>query len=457
MGAERALVAAADADGRATLDADPADEGRLEVFAEGHVLQAVDPLSPPPSHDDPLLVVLEPGIPLPGRVVAAEDGRPIVGARVRMNWLRSEGDVAEATSGADGRFTLRVLGIPDDPAFFDVSALDRPFAFGLHSAAPPTSPIELRVDAGRIFDGVVRDRSGAPVPDARVRAVSPWTRRQPPESASLAHVTTDAAGRFRLRVPKPADAAFWWLVASARDGDFGLVELNSRFGSARTIQLVGFGALAGRVVAPDGSPIAGARVRAAYVADLHDWIRAEGRDASVSRDAGRSAPTSSDGSFRIDHILSLPVDLRIEFGGRLATVDARAHAIPGEVTVLEPVVLRETASSERVPVLRSGPPQVPLLLTVTREGRPYDGPLRVATRLDPLLARAVRDGPPLVVDVRWVSCVAGRATAPVPSALARYAVELRSAEAEPAFASGVAEPEPSDPTTVRGVFDLRVR
>ena len=66
------------------------------------------------------------------------------------------------------------------------------------------------------------------------------------------------------------------------------------------------------------------------------------------------------------------------------------------------------------------------------------------------------DGPALVPAVEWVSCVGGHASSHVPAALARYHVEVRSAEAEPASASGVAQPESADPTVVRGAFDLRV-
>ena len=55
----------------------------------------------------------------------------------------------------------------------------------------------------------------------------------------------------------------------------------------------------------------------------------------------------------------------------------------------------------------------------------------------------------------WMTCVVGQVSIPV-RILAPYAVEVRSAEAEPATASGVSEVDPADRNVTRVTLDLRV-
>lgn len=127
-----------------------------------------------------------------GIVVAADDGRPVVGATVRYRTMDRGliGTGSSATfypddivvAGEDGRF--RVPGMPDDGR----TAL-RADAPGFHHAVTiveawdmPPAGVRLRLFAGGRVRGIVRDRDGKAVAGAKVFVFPP---RDPPRKGTV--------------------------------------------------------------------------------------------------------------------------------------------------------------------------------------------------------------------------------------------------------------------------------
>jgi protocatechuate 3,4-dioxygenase beta subunit len=229
---EDSVVAFTGADGRFTLTGEivrrkpgePSDAGlptqpvlvaRADGFADfAHACFDL-PCGPYDAGD----LQLVPGATVEGRVVD-ERGWPVAGARVAADadsqhepqcpidvasWLHA------AVADDDGRFVLP--GLPAGSISLQLSAAGRaplelePFKV---SAGAVTDRGEILLAAGGLLAGTVVDPQGAPVPGARVTAVSVMlgARGQPNEieqvlaqlrdSGESAVVTSDAEGRFEL-------------------------------------------------------------------------------------------------------------------------------------------------------------------------------------------------------------------------------------------------------------------
>jgi hypothetical protein len=95
-----------------------------------------------------------------------------------------------------------------------------------------------------------------------------------------------------------------------------------------------------------------------------------------------------------------------------------------------------------------------LTLTVVRSGQLYDGPLLVRF----FLKGAPPDRGGSVVTAypqTWWTSVSGLISLPLPS-VATYTVEVRTAEEEPAHATGDTTIDASEPTVMRVTLDLRI-
>jgi protocatechuate 3,4-dioxygenase beta subunit len=116
--------------------------------------------------DEERLVRLDAGVELRGRVLSVS-GTPVEGADVRIRVPGVSGRV-EATSAADGRFTLRPLQ-PTSDGLLTVRAA----GFAVLGRQPVAAgdgarELELRLDPGSVIRGRVVDGSGAPVEGAPV-------------------------------------------------------------------------------------------------------------------------------------------------------------------------------------------------------------------------------------------------------------------------------------------------
>lgn len=217
---------------------------------------------------------------LTGTVVDDATGAPLPGARVRIiTWpARSSTDPEELTA-ADGTFTLREVQPPGpEVRQLLVQATDYAVARS-HLSYDTKAPTPHHVDAGTIrlmrgtlFAGRVVDQEGRGVPDAELLlpllAVSYGGYGGPQglleRTASLGR--TDADGSFQLEQPVAPDSNHQNLLFALAPRGVGwgtfAASKERREVPDLVIQLRPNGALRLLVEAPDGTPFAGAIVRA---------------------------------------------------------------------------------------------------------------------------------------------------------------------------------------------------
>lgn len=167
---------------------------------------------------DELLVLLPPARSVAGRVVAAEDGAPLVGASVSAE---SATWSALVTSDLDGRFEL--ADAPEGEAL--VLAVRHPTRVPV--VVGEAAAATIRLERGLAVAGRVVDWRGAPVADAEVFGVGAGSLGAPRVARA------DRDGRFELVGIAPderlallaaspthaSDAALRWIDPSAGDDD----------------------------------------------------------------------------------------------------------------------------------------------------------------------------------------------------------------------------------------------
>lgn len=194
-GKDHAHVRAVDADGTFAWPYDelPADPRTVFARCDGFVTSPSKDLRV----DDIASFVLEAGVRIAGRVVAARTGAPIVGATVHVAddaelELGDARDYGNAVTDAVGNWPLMDLP-PRRFVRFRVAAE----GFGVRTlrqrVAGPTA-LEVRLDPEGVVTGVVVDEQGRPCPGVGVIAVPDDDRNE-----VLADGTSSAAGEFELR------------------------------------------------------------------------------------------------------------------------------------------------------------------------------------------------------------------------------------------------------------------
>ncbi len=185
---------------------------------------------------------------LTGIVVSAADSAPVPRATVTVETWDGQ-FVAEATTGADGRFRIAF----EEPGTFVVSAAGPGFARSELQRVDldPDGPTEIRLEvtprempesrprlpeveagAGEIAGRVIDASSGRPLPGATVALLA---RR---DDERIATVTSGPGGEFRLRVPATTTYRL-----RADLGDFGrsetlIVEGSTERGLSLTLELI---------------------------------------------------------------------------------------------------------------------------------------------------------------------------------------------------------------------------
>ncbi len=542
VGTPRDVAMETDAEGRVELVADGTAWQQLAVWADGYVV-GWKSLEPPEGvRDGPITVVLEEGRALTGRVVAAEDGRPLEGATVRRVWeLEGRGVLATTpvTTAADGSFTVRVGSSPYGGASFHATAPDH--LLGLASwngFSFDSGPLVIRLERGRTIVGVVKDGAGGLVAGARVQALPTyWRATSATEGEPLTLAATDEQGRFQVRVPDAGSDMLWYVVARGPKGGWGSASVHGAGAGSPplVVELEELGDLEGRVVTAEGVGAPGVRVRPTYPSGLEDWR--VGQEAAPMGDSGATHPavstqvgstvTKADGRFRLGPLPPGDLELILSRDGQPLGRGVAARVTAGGTTVVGPIVLDAGEVSGtvlddagravrgavvhlsaqqpglRAPLARTArtddaggfrfvavPPKLEMSIYVTGAGfsfarlekvmaRPEPFEIRV-TPLGRLVLSVTRDGrqyegllgvswngtlPPrpdgkhqltfVSNEGSWVSCVAGEASMPLMPGFS-LTVYARSVEAEAAVASAPAQWDPHDETTCRVSLDLRV-
>lgn len=217
---------------------------------------------------EPLQFQMQPGARISGRVRDPK-GRPIAGAAVRAveagrehvssTWtgnlsagLRSEncgGSGEWVTTRKDGSFTLESL----PRGLWSVEAMAQGYVSAVQKRLPVIRPpgldkLEIVLSPVAVLTGVVLAPDGSPVAGAQVR------------EGSLPSVETGKDGTYRFVGLAPGES---WVSAWHKDYETGRLKAEIPPGESRLDLRLGDPCtrISGRVVSPDGKPVAGATIR----------------------------------------------------------------------------------------------------------------------------------------------------------------------------------------------------
>lgn len=274
---------------------------RLHVSAPGfaRVTKDVPPLLPG-STEEPRYIVLAKGRPGRGRVVDT-GSRPIPYATVQLRMPRTinetgwwdNHDFETATTDIRGEFEFQAVGV----GRYLIKASHPDHVPSTHTTVDVAATVgeahlgTLTLRPGLKLHGTVRDSKGEPVASANVAAA--WW--EPSIGEQGLQETTDANGRFEFRGlgTEPVD-----LLVTAESYPPQLEEdLQPGRDEPVSIELdAGSASLGGRVVDPNGNPVAAAPVDA-YCLDLAPsrLLYLDAREACI-----RSTTTNSGGRFEFD-------------------------------------------------------------------------------------------------------------------------------------------------------------
>lgn len=286
--------ATTNADGVATLTGIGSGSSPLVARAKGYAQTAMLlGTSGNPDIVERAALSLAPGAALAGRVID-EKGKPIAKARVVATSTSDAVPVVDplrdgVVSGADGSFSIAALSA--GTWRLTASAGDyaptttAPFALdGEHAR----TGIELRLSAGAVVRGTVKDPTGAPVPAAEVSVVVqgyvPWRERR--------EAFTDASGTFSIGglAPHAVDVVAWH-----DSGASAIVpaDLAASREQEVTLTLDVNGTITGTVVDKSGQPIGDAQVIA-----TPDWTGGTAERAAWSVRGVQETITDQGGAFR---------------------------------------------------------------------------------------------------------------------------------------------------------------
>jgi protocatechuate 3,4-dioxygenase beta subunit len=312
----------------AVLPAAAGDSGAAAAPADR---QGID-LVGPPTGVRGVVVDARTGQPLAGiEVVAVKDEPSIEPLVARFRGFFQEGmfvetraprrELGRTTSNADGSFEL--LGLAEGRVFLDGRSdgwFVRTPGTARLARGQIAAGIELRASPGGRVRGVVLGADGAPAKGASVSV-------RPGLNAFFGQITerqyrwleavTDDNGVFDL----PGVPAGTGYTVAASGEHIALEEVTGvdvRAGAVTEVTVRGHqGALvAGRVLDPQGQPVAGANVAMVYLDISRVLFSADGRAAPIATDA--------EGRFRIEHVAA----------GRVAVIAAATDLAPSGIEEL---------------------------------------------------------------------------------------------------------------------------
>lgn len=253
------LKAATDAAGQFRIDRLGKGSFDLQVRARGFLPTRVRQVAIPPGkgNADLGVISLQVGTAFEGRVVDPE-GNPVAGANVQaaptagLSPRDLPADGGEAVTGSDGAFSL--TGFREGEVL-SLRVTRRGFAARTISGieTPLPEPITVELTPAARISGTVLDESGDPVAGTRVVLTV--------ETRFVAAAEVDAEGRFEMVDLAPGrfrlSALASGYLPETRDG----IDLKEGSGVGGIDLVLRRGAVVeGRILAPDGSPVAGARV-----------------------------------------------------------------------------------------------------------------------------------------------------------------------------------------------------
>ena len=263
----------------------------------------------------------EPGS-IRGRVTAADTGKPLRRARVRVISDARDAFTRPVTANTNSRGEFEVTGLPEGSYFVTGSRAGftdvqygqrRPLERGLAvpvRAGQPTDRIDLALPGAGVLTGRITDELGEPYPGVRVDALGLRYRNGSRQPSVAGVATTDDLGHFRISGLQPGS---YYVVATStetwrneKQETLGYASTYYPGGPVDQAQLVALGPaeqrsdlfislqagrtarISGRVVRATGEPAAGAGVSIAY------------SYPGVIMSAGmRSVRAAADGSFQI--------------------------------------------------------------------------------------------------------------------------------------------------------------
>lgn len=237
-------------------------------------------------------------------VVVAEDGRPLVDTRVRIERSRERGRgtvVVSAITDAQGRFVVEGLG----PGTYRARVAGTLLEQELEAGATAVRLVHAR-RPWSLVHGTVVDPAGRPVASGRVHVSYPLPGRPRSRTGRSAPIL---GGRFRFGIYTPAERVDL-SVQDPRDARGAALDVAPRTWEGMPLadapfelELRAAGTVAGVVVDTEGAPVAGAVVLA------HQGAARGPR--SRMRSSG-SATTGSDGRFRLERLTPGVVVLRVQ-------------------------------------------------------------------------------------------------------------------------------------------------
>jgi protocatechuate 3,4-dioxygenase beta subunit len=289
--------------------------------------------------------VLEAAPLVEGRVVD-EQGRPIVGAHVRLAVPPDQGEwdtvdeyeefgaVSRDQTAEDGRFVLD----PPGPGPWVLSASHRDYLAAYQSeVAAPASGVELVLATGAVLEVEVRDEQGRPVANAECqlsvdgRWISEGEKRWTDEHGRAVYEVV-AEGRYALSASTSPQGPL--RVTSQK------LELRGRERRQVRLQLPAGWELQGTVLDAKGRPLEGATVRAVpdlVLQPMHTWSRKREQWPVLNHSrrlmdewygkAGRAVSTGPDGRFVLKHLLPQAYRLNVSKPGYTLDVEATGSAV----------------------------------------------------------------------------------------------------------------------------------
>ncbi|MBK9385278.1 MAG: carboxypeptidase regulatory-like domain-containing protein [Planctomycetes bacterium] len=215
-------------DGRFDLERLTPGRYRLGVASPEHVTRVSDEFEVPRGGvSETLEIALEPGASLRGRVVAASDGRPLVGARVRLAhpgrpwWWTASDTYGELRTERDGSFACQNRESGYESLWVQAEGFASRWIPSVPLAAGGAgAPLEIRLEEESVLHGYVSDALGEPLSKVELR-IHGFA------SCFRGEARTDARGYYRL--------------GGLGRGTYQIAVLDER-GSPRTARLAELGA-----------------------------------------------------------------------------------------------------------------------------------------------------------------------------------------------------------------------
>lgn len=270
-----------DADGRFTLRRLPPGPTRLHIEPPpGLLAPELRPVLEP-GEERTLEVVLAPPALVRGRVIRRDNGEPVANAVLTAS-VDGENRLFSARTDAEGRYELSLPAGRASVRYVG-AGMARPFPGPWDQTAPrievaaqagavteaPALPVEVWMTGDAVICGVVLGIDGQPCPGATVRLLG-YPALPGREQSGM--TTTDADGRFELRLEALRPALLMGLMARSLEGDVAVATFTREQTAPLTLRLQTPAWASAAVVDPEGRPLTMERVEINALMVLPDRV-----------------------------------------------------------------------------------------------------------------------------------------------------------------------------------------